>query len=231
MAGAGDTGPVTMFAAVLFDMDGTLVDTEPMWEAAEADVMAAHGSSWTRADQALAIGGPIERVTRYMAGKIAADTGVLRSPVLVHEELLAAFHSHLDAGRIGVHDGADALFRAARGRGLPVALVSNSPRELMTKVLAALPQFVFDLTLAGDEVDHAKPHPGPYLEAARLLGVRIEDCLVVEDSPTGVAAARASGAAVVAVQHLAALDPGPRGVVVADLAHVGLADLAEQLAG
>lgn len=220
----------SMFAAVLFDMDGTLVDSEPMWEAAEVDVMTSHGSSWSSADQAHAIGGPVERVTGYMSDTIAADTGVRVPPEQIHTELLAAFHGHLDAGRIGVHDGADALFRQAREAGLPVALVSNSPRELMTKVLQALPQFTFDVTIAGDEVPHAKPHPGPYLEAAERLGVDIADCLVVEDSPTGVAAARDSGGAVVAVEHLVPLHPGPRGVVVADLAHVGLAALADQLA-
>ncbi len=217
------------FAAVLFDMDGSLVDTEPMWHAAELDFMTSHGSDWTAEDQAIALGGPIARVGRYLAQRLAADGVVGVTAEQAMAELLWMFEQHLDAGEIAVHDGAEALLREAMASGVPLALVSNSTRRLMDIVLAANPGLRFDVTIAGDEVPLAKPHPGPYLEAAERLGVSIAACLVVEDSPTGVAAARDSGAAVVAVQHLGQLDPGPRGLVVQRLDGWTLAGLAARL--
>ncbi len=210
-------------------MDGSLVDTEPIWHAAEADVMAAYGATWTEADQARALGGPMMRVGRYITDRLAAHGVSSMTPERAVAELLACFERHLDAGAIEVHDGADALLREAMDASLPLALVSNSTRRLMDKVLAAHPTYRFDVTIAGDEVELAKPDPGPYLEAARRLGVVIADCLVVEDSPTGVAAARQSGAAVVAVQHIGQLDPGPRGIVVERLDGLTLAELARRL--
>lgn len=218
-----------VFAAVLFDMDGTLVDTEPIWHLAEVALMAEYGASWTEQDQAIALGGPMPRVGRYITERLAAVAVAEMSPERAVEELLAHFERQLDAGTIVSHAGAEALLRQAQGMGLPVALVSNSPRRLITKVLAARPDFRFDLTLAGDEVDPPKPDPHPYLVAADRLGVPIEECLVLEDSPTGVAAARESGAAVVAVQHLGELEPGPRGIVVDRLDGLDLVELARRL--
>jgi HAD superfamily hydrolase (TIGR01509 family) len=211
-------------------MDGSLVDTEPMWHAAEADLMAGYGATWTHEDQAHALGGPMSRVGRYITERLHAQGVQDMTPERAVAELLAWFERHLDAGEIAVHDGADALLREAMAAGLPLALVSNSTRRLMDKVLAAHPGYRFDVTIAGDEVALAKPDPAPYLEAAQRLGVPIAQCLIVEDSPTGVAAARDSGAAVVAVQHMGQLDPGPRGVVVARLDGLTLAELAHTLA-
>jgi len=219
------------FAAVLFDMDGSLVDTEPIWHVAELEVMAVRGSTWTNQDQAHALGGPMMRVAHYMADKLRAEGLGSHDPEDLIGALLSAFEAHLDRGRIEVYDGADALMREAMAAGLPLALVSNSTRRLMDKVLAAHPDYRFDLTIAGDEVPHGKPHPGPYWEAAHRLEVPIGDCLIVEDSPTGVAAARDSGACVVAVQHMGQLDPGPRGIVVERLDGLDLADLAARLLG
>ena len=210
-------------------MDGSLVDTEPMWHAAEVDLMASHGAQWTAEDQRHALGGPMTRVGDYIAERLAAQGVPGVTPQRAIAELLVMFERHLDAGEIAVHDGADALLREAMAAAVPLALVSNSTRRLMDMVLAAHPDYRFDVTIAGDEVELAKPHPGPYLEAARRLGVAIGDCLVVEDSPTGVAAARDSGAAVVAVEHMGQLDPGPRGMVVDRLDGLSLAELARRL--
>lgn len=210
-------------------MDGSLVDTEPIWHAAEVDLMAGYGAAWTWQDQAHALGGPMSRVGHYIAERLRAEVGVAMTADRAIAELLATFEEHLDSGEIAVHDGADTLLREAMGAGLPIALVSNSTRRLMDKVLAAHPEYRFAVTIAGDEVALAKPDPAPYLAAARWLGVRIEACLIVEDSPTGVAAARESGAAVVAVQHMGQLDPGPRGIVVDRLDGLTLAELARML--
>jgi beta-phosphoglucomutase-like phosphatase (HAD superfamily) len=88
-----------------------------------------------------------------------------------------------------------------------------------------MPDPAFDITVAGDEVDEGKPHPEPYLAAARLLGVPIEACIVIEDSPTGVASGQASGAYVVAVPHLVAIPQHPRRRVLESLDGVTLAEL------
>jgi HAD superfamily hydrolase (TIGR01509 family) len=210
-------------------MDGSLVDTEPIWHAAEADLMAAYGAEWTQADQEHALGGPMLRVGRYITDLLAAQGVASMTPERAVAELLSHFERHLDDGEVIAHDGADALVREAMAAGLPTALVSNSTRRLMDKVLAAHPDYRFAVTIAGDEVVAAKPDPGPYLEAAERLGVPIAGCLIVEDSPTGVAAARESGAAVVAVEHMGQLDPGPRGLVVERLDGLTLAELAQRL--
>ena len=221
----------TAFAAILFDMDGSLVDTEPIWYDAEVDVMATYGTRWTPEDQQHTIGGPWLRVGTYMASRLASQGGPQLPPQRLWDELQQAFSRHLDSGHIAVYDGAEALLNEAMAAGLPLALVSNSTRELMDKVLAAHRRFRFDVTIASDEVTNGKPHPEPYLEAASRLGVPIERCLVVEDSPNGVAAARDSGAAVVAVAHVAAVDPGPRGIVVDSLAGFTLDELARRIPG
>ena len=90
---------------------------------------------------------------------------------------------------------------------------------------SGMPDPAFDTTVAGDEVDEGKPHPEPYLEAARRLGVDIDECVVIEDSPTGVASGQASGAYVVAVPHLVDIPPHERRRVIASLEGVTLADL------
>lgn len=210
-------------------MDGTLVDTEPMWHSAEIEVMAGYGVTWSLQDQAEALGGPMDRVVRYMADKVVVAGSPAPELDFLLLQMLDSFERHLDGGAIVVHDGADALVREAMRADLPLALVSNSPRRMIEKVLAAHPDFRFDVTIAGDEVADGKPHPGPYWEAADRLGVDIARCLIVEDSPTGVAAARDSGAAVVAVAHMGQLDPGPRGLVVDRLDGIGLDELARRL--
>lgn len=218
------------FGAVLFDMDGTLVDTEPTWLAAEIDVMDSYGLAWTEEDQLACLGGPMSRTMTYMSQKLT-DAGVEHDPEAVLEEVLLSYEGHLASGAVGIQHGAVTLLQEARSAGLPVALVSNSPRHLMDIILTKHPELSFDTTIAAYEAEPGKPDPAPYLEAARRLEVPITDCLIVEDSPTGVQSARDSGAAVVAYTHLAELDAGPRGMSVSTLEGVTLTSLASELLG
>jgi len=210
-------------AAVLVDMDGTLVDTEALWLLAEVDTMAALGGTWTRTDQALCLGGPLERVVTHMldishTDMPAKDVGAL---------LLNTVEAHLRAGDISFTEGTRELLDSLVEAGIPLALVSASTRALVNVVLDRLGADHFVTTVAGDEVTRSKPHPDPYLIAAARLGVDPVWCAVLEDSPTGVAAGLASGGVVVAIPHLVTIEPAPRLIVVESLADVTAAHLHE----
>ena len=139
--------------------------------------------------------------------------------------------SLLRSGELQWRPGGLELLTECRAAGVPTALVSASHRRLLDAVADAvahhpgMPDPAFDTTVAGDEVDQGKPHPEPYLEAARRLGVPIDDCVVIEDSPTGVASGQASGAFVLAVPHLVDIPPQERRHVIASLEGVTLDDL------
>lgn len=216
-------------AAVLFDLDGTLIDSEDLWWDAECHVVDGWGGTWTREDQAHCLGGPLERVTEYMADR----TGAPVEAEEIGRRLLDAMEAHLRSGDLLWRPGARELLVECRRAGIPTALVSASHRRLLDAVADAVahqpgvPRPAFDVTVAGDEVDEGKPHPEPYLAAARLLDVPVDRCIVIEDSPTGVASGQASGAFVLAVPHLVGIAPAPRRRVVATLEGITPAMLSD----
>ena len=202
MPAAGDVDSSTraaLPAAVLFDMDGLLVDTESTWHEAERTVVAELGGSWGARDAELMVGGPLERAVAYMI----EISGGHHDPAAVMDRLLTLMETLLRAEPIHWRPGARELLAALRARQVPCALVSASWRTLVDAVLEAILHDAcdrrFDTTVAGDELERTKPHPDPYLEAARRLGADPLACVVLEDSPTGVAAGAAAGALVVAV--------------------------------
>ena len=196
---------------MLWDLDGTLLDTEHLWLDAERRTMAAHGSTWTEADQRHCLGGPLERVAQYMADRIPDGT----TPERLALELLDAMEDLLRRGDPQWRPGAVELVADLRRHHVPLALVTASHRRLLAALDATLEDSlaqhiggtapVFAVTVAGDEVDVTKPHPEPYLTAAARLGVDITRCVVIEDSPTGVRSGVDSGALVVAVPHIAVI--------------------------
>lgn len=198
MASAVDHGP----DAVLFDMDGTLIDSEGLWLRAEEIVMARMGTGWTEADQRECLGGPVERVAQYMVAKASSD----RDPVGVGTELLDEMESLFRSTPLAWQPGARTFLDDARRRGIPTALVSASWGRLIDVVSEQVEAEVggpaFDVVVAGDEVEESKPHPEPYLTAAAALGVAPARCLVLEDSPPGVASGLAAGCRVVAIPHM-----------------------------
>lgn len=213
-------------AAVLWDMDGTLVDTEPLWFAAEKEVAAALGGTWTAADQRALLGTNLAFAARELVRRTGADDpdrpGVERLLAQVAAMLRAAFTTQLEAGDVPTRPGALDLLATVVDAGVPSALVSSSVRQHMDIVLRTLPAGAFATTVAGDEVRRLKPDPEPFLLAAQRLGVDPSRCVVVEDSPPGVRSGAASGAAVLAVPHVVPLDAGGRVHVVESLLGVDL---------
>jgi HAD superfamily hydrolase (TIGR01509 family) len=211
--------------AVLFDMDGTLVDTERLWFIAEGDVVSRLGGVWRPEHQAALVGSTMRRTTRYMLDITGSDA----SEEDVAKQLLSRMVELLSDG-ITVLPGAAELLDELHGAGVPCALVTSTHRQLVQPVLAAVGTHHFAASVAGDEVRHGKPAPDSYQAAAALLGVDPARCVALEDSPIGVASAEAAGCMTVAVPSLLAIAPGPGRVVVRDLRQVTLAwlvDLAE----
>lgn len=195
--------PVTLPAAVLWDMDGTLIDTEPYWLAAETALVEAHGGEWTVADWSSLIGSSMS---------VAAAVLQARGVRLGVEEIAAALNGSVRAAveaEVPWQTGALETIQALHAAGVPQALVTSSFEVLAAPFAATVG--LFDVVVAGDHVDEPKPHPEPYLTAARLLGVAPEDCVAVEDSRSGLASAVASGARVVAMATHVPVEP-PAGV-------------------
>lgn len=211
-------------AAVLFDMDGLLVDTEPLWTVAEVELAERLGGTWTEELKARVVGTRLETAVPV----ILEGLGHVPTPALVGETMQRLLDRMVELfdGPLEPMPGAVALHRALVEAAVPVALVSSSYRVLVDAVLARL-GLDFALTLAGDEVPHAKPHPAPYVNACAALGVRPDLSVVLEDSPSGVASGEAAGCAVVAVPSVPGVDfaPAPRRRVARSLTELDLAGL------
>ena len=198
---------MTLPAAVLFDMDGLLVETEGLWYAAETHVMTELGAPWGPEHQATLVGGPLEFAVSYMVEHAGGTHD--HDEVLAH--LLSTMESLLRSEPVHWRPGARELLLSLEAASVPCALVSASWRVLVDAVVDAVLHEVghgaFTTTVAGDEGERTKPFPDPYLLAAERIGVRPDQCVVLEDSLTGTRAGRAAGALVVAVPSLVDIEP------------------------
>jgi HAD superfamily hydrolase (TIGR01509 family) len=222
------TDPVTQapdgdtLQAVLFDMDGLLIDSEPLWFEVETEVMTRLGGTWTPADQEALLGSSLDRSVRYFLerARVPAD------PAEVGEWMVGGIVAKVRDRGVTIMPGATALVADVAASGLPYALVTSSQRRFVDAVLART-GLRFPVVVTGSDVTRSKPDPEPYLLAARRLGVPPAHCLVLEDSITGVTAAEAAGCFVVAVPTLGGIEPRPgrwvrsslRGADVASLRH------------
>lgn len=211
-------------AAVLWDMDGLLVDSEPLWTVAEVALAERLGGRWSDQLKAAIAGTRLD----VAVPAILEHYGCPTDPTSVAEasEWLLGRMVALYAEDPPLLDGVPELLAALQAAGVRQALVSSSYRVLVDAVLAH-GYGPFALSIAGDEVTHGKPHPEPYLTAAARLGVDPAHCVVLEDSAAGVLAGEAAGCAVVAVPSVAGVTvlPAPRTLVRRSLAEVDLATL------
>jgi HAD superfamily hydrolase (TIGR01509 family) len=212
-------------AAVLFDMDGLLVDTEPLWFETEAEVMARLGAAWTKEDQELLLGGSMDNTVGYLLAKATRPA----PPAEVARWMTDGMLKRAAEGRVVVRPGARELLAEVAAAGIPYALVTGSQRPFTEAVLAST-GFRFPVTVTGDDVTRTKPDPEPYLLAAKLLDADPEQCVALEDSPNGVASATAAGCNVIAVPSLLPIPPAPRRLIVPSLSDLSLATLRSMAA-
>jgi HAD superfamily hydrolase (TIGR01509 family) len=202
-------------------MDGTLVDTEPYWMSAEKVLVSSYGGTWTDADGLTLVGKGL-----WDSAQILQDRGVELSADEIVTTLTSKVIEQLESDGVPFQPGARELLAELKEAGVPTALVTMSIRPMAEKVASLIPFEAFDLVVSGDEVDNAKPHPEPYLKAARLLGVDILDCVAIEDSEPGIASAVASGAATIGVPHAVPVAPRPDFTSRDTLAGATLAELS-----
>jgi HAD superfamily hydrolase (TIGR01509 family) len=221
----------TELGAVLFDMDGLLVDSEPTWFSVERDVFARLGAGreWTPADAHRMVGQALEVSAAEILHCADAD------PTATSVEEVAGWLVEGMVARMGAgapwKPGALALIAELGQHGVPAALVSSSHRRLVDVVLGQLPSGAMAASVAGDEVSHTKPHPAPYLRALHLLDVRAETAVVLEDSPTGARSGHSAGCTVVVVPDLAPMPAEHAWHEVESLAALDVTRLVSLLGG
>jgi HAD superfamily hydrolase (TIGR01509 family) len=207
-------------AAVLWDMDGTLVDTEPYWMAAEIELVEEFGGTWTSEHSKALVGNDL----RVSAAYIREHTALPLEPEDIVLRLLDGVIARM-RDHVPWRPGARRLLSELRANDVPCALVTMSWQSLARTFLDVVPPGTFAVVVTGDQVTRGKPHAEPYLHAARLLGVHPADALAVEDSPTGVASATAAGVPVLAVPHVLPIPEAAGRVVHPTLDGVDLAFL------
>ena len=183
-------------AAVLWDMDGTLVDTEPYWMRAETELVASYGGVWTHEDCMLLVGSGL-----WNSAGILQERGVDMDADAIVQWLTDRVQEQLAESGIPWRPGSRELLAELKAAGIPTALVTMSVKRMAHQIVELIDFPAFDLIIAGDMVTNSKPHPEPYLTAAAALGVDPVHCIAIEDSHPGVASAVAAGTIAIAVPH------------------------------
>ena len=213
---------IDFFDAVFFDMDGLMVDSEPEWLLSEIEVTAPFGYRWQDEDQVACLGGPLSKVGQYMFDKC----GQVQSPQFFTQTLIDAQVARM-RGNTPTMPGAIELVRELQSHGVKTALVSASPRNIVDAVLDNLGHDLFPFSISSDDVTNTKPDPEAYVKAATMSGSDISNCLVFEDSLTGMSAAIASGAYLVGVPHLVSIAESSRVRVIKSLEQLSYSKIKE----
>jgi HAD superfamily hydrolase (TIGR01509 family) len=211
--------------AVLFDMDGTLVDSEKLWDISLAALYELHGGRLRPEVRASMVGGSAVDTIRT----VYTDLGLEPDPSAMAESdrWLHSYTAELFDRGLPWCAGAQELLEALAAEGIPVALVTNTQRALTDRALKSIGSHYFSASVCGDEVPRGKPAPDAYRRAAGLLGLAPSACLAVEDSVTGAAAAEGAGCPVLVVPNHVAVPGGPMRRHIDSLAGVAVTDLRQ----
>lgn len=212
---------------VLFDLDGTLIDSEPMWWEVGRTVIERHGGSWSEAQNRELLGVSLTRIGEALAKAVGrAD---LTGEWLLNEvvkEIAGTLRS-----RLAWRPGAVELLASLNTAGIPVGLVTASYQVIVDAVEDKLPPGTFQATVSGNDVSVGKPDPESYLLGAKRLGVDPHRCVAIEDSPTGIASAEGAGCHVIGVPSQAPLTEAPGRLVVPSLEAINVDLLQRHVAG
>jgi len=206
--------------AVIFDMDGVIVDSEPVWNRSRVELAGAHGRSWSEELQRACMGRSTEEWAEIMRERVPLQMTAAEVMAEMRERMLSAYRAHLPV----LPGAVEAVHRMAGA--FAVAMASGSMTALIEHVLRATGlDHAISVVVLGDTIPRGKPAPDIYLEAARRLGVPPGDCVGVEDSSNGLRSLRAAGMRAVAVPS-----PGyplsEEALALADLRLASLVDLS-----
>ncbi len=215
-----------MLDAVLWDLDGTLVDTEPYWIATEFAMAERYDASWSHEHALNLVGNDLVESGRYIREHMGLDA----SPEEIVEELLDGVVAQVQEA-VPWRPGALDLLAALHADGVRCGLVTMSYERFVTPILEQLPAESFGVVVTGDRVTHGKPHPEPYLSAAAALGVPPGACLAIEDSNTGAESAQAAGCTVLVVENHVSVARADRRVFRETLVGLTVGDLWEISSG
>lgn len=206
--------------AVLWDMDGTLIDSEPYWMRSEGEFARRHNASWSEADGLSLVG-----LSLYDSSKIIKDrVGSNLDPEQIIDELTNDVRKQLRE-QIIWRPGAKELLMLLRRKGVKTALVTMSMHRMAKEVVDSIGFNAFDVIVAGDDVRFGKPHPEPYLKAAELLGVEPYECVAFEDSISGLKSAEAAGTKAVGIPNIVDLPMIPGRILWPSLEGITYSDL------
>ena len=181
-------------AAILFDHDGTLVDTEPVWAAAKVALVAEFGGTWTEQDTLDCLGLSM----KFTLDRLR-ERGVDLPDEQINERLVAKVREALAHQQVEFLPGIERFLNQVRDAQIPAAIVTNATTSIAQRTADAAPEGTFSVIIGNDETTHPKPDPQPYLLAAQRLGVAPSRCVTLEDSPSGVRSATAAGMKVIVV--------------------------------
>lgn len=207
-------------AAVLWDMDGTLIDSEPYWMKSEGAFAKENNSNWSEQDGLSLVGMSLYDSSKIIKQKVGSDL----EPEQIIQKLTDEVTAQLKQ-EILWRPGARELLLLLRKKKVKTALVTMSMRRMAQEVVDAIGFDCFDVVVAGDDVRQGKPHPEPYLKAAELLGVNPEDCVSFEDSITGLRSAEAAGTKAVGIKNIVEIPMQPGRIIWPTLEGVTLSDL------
>ena len=208
--------------AVLWDMDGTLIDSEPYWLLSESRLAQQYGGTWSQADGEQLIGNNLFDASDFLRAKFGIEDKSTQDVIdQLTDEVVAQLRQKLPW-----RPGALELLISLKRAGIKTALVTMSMRKMAMAVVEQIDFQAFDVVVAGDDVVNGKPDPEPYQKAADLLGVATSDCLAFEDSPTGIASAVGAGGPTIGITNIVNLTDWPGRRIVPSLLDINVEELS-----